>query len=85
MSPPAQIQADTFLDQVIEALTAADAATLRRLEATATHVAAPASPAGYLAKRATLAALLEASARHLRLIRRVIGKQSSDAFTFGPR
>jgi len=85
MSTPAQIPADGFLDQVIAALTAVDAAALRQLEATATHVAAPASPAGYLAKHATLAALLEASARNLRLIRRVTGKQSSGAFTFGPR
>lgn len=85
MSTSAQIPADGFLDRVIAALTAVDAATLRQLEATASHVAAPASSAGYLAKHATLAALLEASARNLRLIRRVTGRQSSGDLTFGPR
>ena len=84
-NPGGQISVDGFLDQVIAALTAADAATLRQLEATALHVGAPASPAGYLAKHATLGALLEASARNLRLIRRVTSRESSCAFTFGPR
>lgn len=85
MSTSAQIPADRFLDQVVAALIAAEAAALRELEAAAPHVAAPASPAGYLQKHATLAALLEASARNLRLLRRVTGRQSSCAFTFGPR
>lgn len=85
MSAPAQIPADGFLDQVIAALTAADAATLRQLEATATHVAAPANQSEYLQKHATLAALLEASARNLRLLRRVTGRQPFGAYNFGPR
>lgn len=77
MSTATQIPADTFLDRVISALTAADATTLRELESAAAHVVAPESLSGYLSKRDTLAALLDASARNLRLLHRIAGRHSS--------
>jgi hypothetical protein len=77
MSAAAQIPADTFLDRVIHALTAVDSDTLRELESAAAHTAPPESLPGYLNKRATLAALLDASARNLRLLRRIAGRHSS--------
>ena len=77
MSTAAQISADTLLDRVIQALTAIDAATLGELESAAAHVAQPESLPGYLHKRAALAALLDASARNLRLLRRIAGRHSS--------
>jgi hypothetical protein len=75
--------ADAFLDHIIAALTAADAATLRRLEAAASSITPPLNHAAYLEKRATLAALLAASARNLRFLRRITGKQS--AILYPPR
>ena len=66
----ADFPADDFLDNVIAALTASDAAALRRLESAAPAVAAPRSRAAYLRKRAAFAALLHATARNLRLLRR---------------
>jgi hypothetical protein len=74
MAAVASIPADAFLDQVIRALTAADAAVLHDLESLAARLSPPADVAQYLKKRATLASLLNASARNLRLLRRVLGK-----------
>lgn len=76
MGIAAQISADTFLDRVIQALIAVDSTALRELESAAAHTAPPESLPNYLNKRATLAALLDASARNLRLLRRIAGKHS---------
>lgn len=63
--------AEDFLDEAIAALTVSDVASLRRLETVAPTVAAPRSCTAYLNKRAVFAALLDASARNLRIFRRV--------------
>ncbi len=81
----AQIPADQFLDQAIIALTAADASALRQLEGVAHTVAAPCNRAEYVVRRAVLAALLNATARNLRFLHRVAGKQSSGFYAAGPR
>jgi hypothetical protein len=70
MDTTAPIPADVFLDRVIAALAATDARELRKLEAAASGVAMPASRSEYMRKRATLAALLSATARNLRILRR---------------
>lgn len=72
--PASRFPADYFLDQVITALAAADAPALRRLEAAAPMVAAPLNHARYTRNHAALTALLDASARNLRLLRRATGK-----------
>jgi len=66
----ADFPADDFLDDVIAALTISSAASLRRLESAAPGVAAPRSRVRYFEKQAVLAALLDATARNLRLLRR---------------
>jgi len=80
MSTTAHIPADKFLGQVIAALTAADAATLSRLETAARLVAAPCSRAQYASKHATFAALLDASSRNLRLLNRIVGKRNANCY-----
>jgi hypothetical protein len=81
----AQIPADHFLEQAIAALTVADSSALRQLEASVLTVAAPRNRTAYAARRATFAALLDATARNLRFLRRVTGKQSSGFYTPSPR
>lgn len=76
MNPAAEIPADIFLDQAIAALTAADAPALRRLEAAAPGLAAPRNREHFLIRHALFAALLESSARNLRLLRRVAGQHA---------
>lgn len=85
MNPVAQIPADNFLDQVISALTDADLTTLRRLETAVLEITAPENPTRYLAKRDTLADLLDASARNLRFLRRVTRKQDHPSYLSGSR
>lgn len=80
MNPAIQIPADQFLDQAIAALIAADAAALRRLEAAASTVALPRNRIGYQARRATFAALLDATGRNLRFLRRVSGKPTANIY-----
>ncbi|HTW44897.1 MAG TPA: hypothetical protein VMD58_05080 [Acidobacteriaceae bacterium] len=79
MNTSQNISADLFVDQVIVALTRADAAALGRLEAAAPSVSAPIDLLRYTSQRATLAALLDASARNLRLMRRAAGRRSDAA------
>ncbi len=62
--------ADDFLDDAIAALIVSDAASLRCLESAAPAVSAPRSRTAYLDKRAAFAALLDVTARNLRLLRR---------------
>ena len=68
------IPADQFLDEVIFALTFTDASALGRLESVASEVAEPVDLVRYANQRAALAALLDASARNLRLMRRAAGR-----------
>lgn len=74
------IPADQFLDEVIFALTFTDASALDRLEAAAPTIAAPADPVRYANQRAALAALLDASARNLRLMHRAAGRRSFEFY-----
>lgn len=85
MEAAAEIPADTFLDQAIAALIAADVSTLCRLEDAASTVAAPVSRARYLKNRDMFAALLEATGRNLRFLRRATERQSTVLYTQGPR
>jgi hypothetical protein len=70
ISSGAHIPADVFLDRVLIALAAADAAVLRELEDSVSTVAAPASRAEYTSKLAVFSALLGATARNLRILQR---------------
>jgi hypothetical protein len=75
---------DRFLDEVFSALERGDASALRRLEDTASSVAAPLHPAEYLKKRDALASLLELTARNLRTIRRASGKHLPGQYAVAP-
>ncbi|MFZ0663295.1 MAG: hypothetical protein WAM66_11430 [Acidobacteriaceae bacterium] len=75
MKPAAEIPVDDFLDQALSALITTDASMLRRLESAAPTVAAPVSRARYLKDRDTFAALLEATGRNLRFLRRATQRQ----------
>lgn len=74
------IPADEFLDRVFTALIAADVDDLQRLEAQAPFVAAPRSHARFVRNREIFAALLDMSARNLRLLRRISARQSPDVY-----
>lgn len=74
------VPADEFLDQVISALIRVDAATLQQLESLASGVAAPRNFERFVQNRAVFAALLDATARNLRLLRRVTGTQFPDLY-----
>lgn len=74
------IPADEFLDRVFTALIAADVNDLHWLEAQVPFVVAPRSQARFLHNRDAFAALLEISARNLRLLRRVSGRQSPEIY-----
>lgn len=74
------IPADDFLDQVLSALIVADVTNLKRLEAEVSLVTAPRSEARLARNRAVFAVLLEETARNLRLLRRIAGKQVSDLY-----
>lgn len=76
MNPAAEIPADIFLDQAIAALTAADAPALSRLEAALPILAAPGNREHFLSRHALFTALLEATARNLRLFRRIVEQHS---------
>lgn len=67
----APIPADLFLERVISALTAADAPELDQLGAAAPYIAAPCDPVRFVNRHAAFAALLDASARNLRLLGRI--------------
>lgn len=69
-----RIPADQLQEATILALRMGDAATLESLVQAAAAAAAPEDMAKYGSQRAVLAALLEASARNLRLLRRVAGR-----------
>jgi hypothetical protein len=75
--------ADDFLDEAMMALIATDAARLRQLAVLAPAVAAPRSRAAYVRKHAAFAALLKASARNLRFLRRVTQKRFPDLYAPG--
>jgi hypothetical protein len=79
--------ADDLIDQVISALTVSDAAALSQLESAASSVAPPRRHAQYFQKRATFAALLDASARNLRLLRRFAhrGAQKPSPDVYAPQ
>lgn len=79
-APQICIPADEFLDQVFTALIAADVRDLQRLESQAPFVVAPKSEMRFIRNRAIFAALLEMSARNLRLLRRISSTQSSDLY-----
>lgn len=66
--------ADQLQEAAILALRMGDAATLESLAAAAAAAVAPEDSVKYGSQRAVLAALLEASARNLRLFRRVAGR-----------
>jgi hypothetical protein len=66
-----KISAESFLDQAIQALTVVDAPALQRLESAAHTIAPPIDPTRYLKERAVFVALLGATGRNLRLLRRV--------------
>lgn len=74
------IPADEFLDRVFAALIAADVDDLHWLEAQAPYVAAPRNQTRFLRNRAIFAALLEISARNLRLFRRVSERQAPEIY-----
>ncbi|MGC2162436.1 MAG: hypothetical protein WA634_11030 [Silvibacterium sp.] len=80
-APP--IPADQLLAHVISALIVADAATLRQLESAAPSVTAPHSRVQYIHKHAVFSALLEASARNLRLLGRAAGKRDANLYVSG--
>jgi hypothetical protein len=81
------LPADDFVNQVISALTVSDAAALHQLESAVSSIAPPRSRAQYLQKRATFAALLDASARNLRLLRHFAhrGAQKPAPDIYAPR
>lgn len=74
------IPADEFLDQVFTALIAADVDDLHQLEAQAPFVAPPQSEARFDRNRAIFAALLEMTARNLRLLRRASPRTPSETY-----
>ncbi|HTV04973.1 MAG TPA: hypothetical protein VME86_06355 [Acidobacteriaceae bacterium] len=79
------IPADLLLDKAILALTFADAAELNRLERIAPAVIAPVDEARCLNQRAVFAALLDASARNLRLLRRALGRRGAESVRLADR
>lgn len=67
----AGIPADVFLEQAMAALTAGSARDLHRLEKAVPHVSTPNNDAHFVRQHAAFAALLDASARNLRLLGRL--------------
>lgn len=76
-TPVPPIPADSYVDQVLSALTRGDAAALRRLESAASSVAPPLHPTRYVQQHSTLGALIDATARNLRFVRRVLARRLS--------
>lgn len=74
------IPADEFLDQVFTALIAADVDNLQRLERQAPFVAAPRNEVRFVRNRAIFAALLEMTARNLRLLHRISDRKSAEIY-----
>jgi len=81
----AQIPADRFLDQAISALEAADASALDRLAGDVFSVAMPVNQAHYRRNRETFAALMEATGRNLRVLRRATKQEPAGLYVPGPR
>lgn len=71
------IPADQLLNRVIAALTVGDAPGLRTLESLAPQATVPLSRARYVKQRAVYTALLAATARNLRVLRRAAGRDSA--------
>ena len=74
-----QIPADEFLGQAIDALISSDVAELTRLDRMVAMVTAPGDRAIFLYRRAVFAAILDSSARNLRLLHRATGRLGKDA------
>lgn len=70
MSTEDSIPADVFLDRVLVALRSTDTDVLHELEIAVANVSKPISRVEYFKKCATLVALLDETARNLRLFRR---------------
>ncbi|MGH9586278.1 MAG: hypothetical protein ACRD3F_04965 [Acidobacteriaceae bacterium] len=81
MDRKTQIPADQLLEEAITALVTVDAAALSRLADSVSNAAMPISQNGYRQNRDVFVALLDATGRNLRLLRRATEQQLGGAYT----